>query len=243
MSKLTFENYGRLARLDEDSTLVSGRYRIQKSAERLIVSDIAQKLTIEPDDKLLEIGCGSGNLLIPLSFMVESAVGIDHPDVCEYIQRRCNDPKIELIGANFLDYEAGPQFLFDKILIYSVLNTLSHEEEAFTFLDKAVALLTPQGRLLIGDIANVDCKTRFLSTAAGRMFDGEWKAKLNLSPRQPPAQDCLEDEILLRPSDEFILSLIQRYRERGFGTYLLPQPSSLPFGRTREDVLVVAPEL
>lgn len=207
----------------------------------MIVSDIAKKLQIEPVDELLEIGCGAGNLLIPLSFMVKSAVGIDHPYVCQYIRQRFSDPRIELIGINFLDYKPEAGSAFDKILIYSVINTLSDGEEAFRFLDKAVALLAPHGRLLLGDIANVDRKQRFLSTPAGQAFEKKWKAELNASRRREPEQPGPRDETVFRPSDEFVLSMLRRYRDRGFETHTLPQPASLPFGYTREDVLVVAP--
>ena len=242
MSRVSFDNYGRLASDDEDSTVISGRYSIQRQPERLIVIDVVKKLQIGPDDRLLEIGCGAGNLLIPLSFMVKTALGIDHSHVCEYLRSRFGSPQIELIGINFLDFEPGPLLSFDKILIYSVLNTLSDEKEAMAFLDKAVALLAPRGRLLLGDIANFDCKQRFLSTQAGQTFDREWKAKLSTEDRHTSGQTFIDDEMVLRPSDEFVLSLLHRYRKKGYGTYLLSQPVYLPFGYTREDVLVVAPE-
>ena len=241
MSRVSFENYGRMALEKQDSTVISGRYEIQRRAERLIVADIARKLKIGPDDQLLEVGCGAGNLLIPLSFVARFAVGIDHPLVCHYLRLRFSDSRIKLIGMNFLDYEPEPSLVFDKILVYSVLNTLSDEAEALTFLDKAVAMLAPQGRLLLGDIANIDRKQRFLSTDDGQKFDKDWRAKMSTSRQVKRGSTYLKDEMVFRPSDVFVFSLLQRYRKRGYETYLLPQPSSLPFGHTREDVLVVAP--
>lgn len=38
--------------------------------------------------------------------------------------------------------------------------------------------------------------------------------------------------------DEVILDLIRRFREVGFSAFVLPQDPALPFGNTREDILV-----
>ena len=239
MSRIQFEKYARMARMGGDPTLVAGRYAVQKKAERLMVMDVAVKLEVGPDDHLLEIGCGSGNLLIPLSFMVQSAVGMDHPEVCRYLRSRISDPKIQTIGCNFFDYEPDADTAFDKMLIYSVMNTLSDQEEAVEFVDKAVGLIAPGGRLLLGDIANADRKARFLASASGKAFEAEWRKELAASPEEAVViSDLPGGGSVFQPSDRFILSLMTRYRERGFDTYLLPQPPDLPFGNTREDLLI-----
>ena len=225
----------------EDPTVIGGRYAIQRGAERLIVMDVAKKLNIGPDDRLLEIGCGPGNLLIPLSFMVQAAVGIDHPNVCRFLNARFTDPKIQTIECNFLDYEPVADEAYDKVLTYSVLNTLSDQTEAIEFVDKAVGLVAPGGRLLLGDIANVDRKKRFLNSDAGKEFEVKWREKtvhFSASLWQPHYP---KDDRLFQPTDRFVLSLMERYRARGFDTCLLAQPPDLPFGRTREDLLVRRP--
>lgn len=243
MSRITFENYGKAARHNLDLTLVSGRYKLQKLAERRIVPDVTSKLALASEDRLLEIGCGPGNLLIPLSFMVTEATGIDHPDVCARLKQRFNDERVKTVGINFLDYE-GPARGFDKILIYSVLNTLADQEEAFFFLDKAVSLLAPGGRLLIGDIANIDCKKRFLSSQAGQEFQKAWEASMAKAAKEGDAGDAYEaepDHKVFQPDDAFVVSVLSRYRGAGMHSHLLSQPADLPFGMTREDILIVAP--
>ena len=241
MSRIKFDNYGRLAREIEDPTVIGGRYTIQRRAERLIVMDVIQKLDIRPDDRLLEIGCGPGNLLIPLSFMVQSAVGIDHPDVCKFLQTRFTDPKIQTFGCNFLDYEPAADEAFDKVLVYSVVNTLSDHDEAIEFIDKAVGLVTAGGRFLLGDIANINRKERFLRSETGQTFESEWQKKLACAP-QPSGQSTHPiDKSFLQQTDRFIVSLMERYRARGYDTFVMAQPAELPFGRTREDLLIVLP--
>lgn len=241
MSRRSFDNYGRLAQEIEDPTVVGGRYAIQRRAERLIVMDIIEKLDIGPDDRLLEIGCGPGNLLIPLSFMVQSVVGIDHLNVCKFLKSRFSDPKVHTIGCNFLDYEPAADETFDKILMYSVVNTLSDYDEAVAFVDKAVGLVATGGRFLLGDIANIDRKNRFVRSETGKAFEAEWKRKMADTPRTPQQCEPHRDDKVFQPDDRFVVSLMQRYRARGFDTCVRAQPPDLPFGRTREDLLVCRP--
>lgn len=224
--------------------MISGRYKLQKLAESRIVPDVVGKLLLEPEDKLLEIGCGPGNLLIPLSFLVAEATGIDHPDVCARLGQRFKDERVKTVGTNFLDYE-GPDQSFDKILIYGVLNSLSDRDEGLAFINKAVKLLAPGGRMLIGDIANVDCKKRFLSSEAGKEFQKTWEAEMAKAAKDGgDAGNPYEpepDPQVFQADDAFMVTVLSRYRSAGMHTQLLPQPADLPFGMTREDILIVSP--
>jgi SAM-dependent methyltransferase len=242
MSRITFENYGATARAGLDDILLSRGYLVQREPERRILPDVIAKLALRPDDKLLEIGCGPGRLIIPMSFFVRRAVGIDHPDVVARLKARFTAPELAVIGANFLDYRPEPGEAYDKILIYSVLTSLADATEAFAFVDKAVDLLKPAGRLLVGDIANIDRKRRFLATRFGQEFDRRWKEQQRAAGAAPAEaeRDRLwqPDASAFDPDDAFVCELVRRARGRGFDAYCLPQTPDLPYGHTREDVLI-----
>jgi len=182
-------------------------------------------------------------MLIPLSFRVSSATGIDHPSTVERLKSRFSDTKIACVGVNFLDYEPPEGELFDKILMYSVISAVADRDEAFVFLDKAAELLSPGGRMLVGDIANSDVKTRFRRSEYGRQFHERWIhafAKLaENSEEKVQASVLAGDEEMFTPDDAFIVAALLRYRGRGMECYVFPQPADLPFGNTREDLLIV----
>ena len=136
MSRVSFENFGKLARSLKDPTLASGRYSIQEGDKKKITGDVIKKLELKPEDRVLEIGCGVGDLLIPLSFFVKEITGIDHESCLKSLCRRLGRvDNIRLIQGNFFDI--CPNKAYDKILCYSVIQYIKDKKEVFNFIDKA----------------------------------------------------------------------------------------------------------
>ncbi len=241
MSSTSFENYSKLAgSTDVGNTEVSGRYSFQSLAERRIVLDVIEKLRLSSDDSLLEIGCGPGNLLIPLSYIVNHATGIDNEAALARLAARCGaSSQVTLMAGDFLSMPLPPQ-LFSKILIYSVIQYMENPAQATAFAVRALSLLAPGGRLLLGDLPNRDKKSRFQSTPEGMRSTAEWRSELStVGPH--PISGFPADGQLVEVDDVFTLRLLEVGRESGFESYLLPQPSNLPFGNSREDLIFVAP--
>jgi len=236
MGKVSFENYQHLASLpDVNNTTVSGRYTFQAEAERKILFDLLVKLDLKVSDSLLEIGCGPGNLLVPLSGFCRTSAGIDNAASLSRLRARFDsETEIHCYPGDFLEM-ALPETTFDKIIIYSVMHCLSNREEVFRFISRALSLLKPGGRLLIGDLPNTSKKCRFMKSTAGKQIAKQWA-------------DLVKDVgVMVNPDNEVIsfddtvvLDLMAYIRNKGFDSFLLPQPIDLPFGGSREDILVVA---
>jgi ubiquinone/menaquinone biosynthesis C-methylase UbiE len=90
MSRKSFENYGKLSASLNNHTAIAGRYPVQEEAEKNILPDIIKKLHLNFLDNFLEIGCGTGNLLIPVAFLVRNATGIDHTSCLKSLRQRCD---------------------------------------------------------------------------------------------------------------------------------------------------------
>ena len=241
MTKSPYEVYGAMAASDLSPTEQAGRYANQREAERRILPDLLDKLAIEPTHRLLEIGCGPGQLLIPMSYFVAGAVGLDHPAVVARGRATCSTDKIQWLAGAFP--AVRPNGPFDRIVVYSVIQNLRSHDAITGFLYAAIDLLGPGGRLLVGDIPNSDRKVRFRSSEAGRQFEIAWQAEM---ARQKPAGPVGPDpwlgvDTLGSLDDASIHALSLRCRARGFHAYILPQPPDLPFGNTREDLLIVRP--
>jgi SAM-dependent methyltransferase len=241
MSGLSFETFGDLGASGLSDTEKAGRHRAQADDEKNIVADVIAKLDLGPTDDLLEIGCGTGTLLIPLSFQVASATGIDHENMIAALRRRFTEPGLGTVAGNFLDLDVNGDF--SKILIYSVLHYMSDEDEVVAFLERAANLLRPGGRLLIGDIPNDDRKRRFAESERGQRFNAEWAARVEAQPSDKDAVALFarigDDDRRVAFNDGVVLRLIDYFRGRGLDAFVVPQPSNLPFCHTREDILIM----
>ncbi len=239
VGRQSYTNYGLRADAYSDPVASVARYACQADSERLIVDDVVTKLSLLPTDVLLEIGCGPGTLLIPLAFRCQLAVGIDNAPMLRRLHERlAGPPTIESIAGNFLDLDVNRRF--DAILVYATLHYLASTEEAERLVRKAAALLAPSGRMLLGDLPNADKKRRFDRSPAGIEFAVTWARRMADEP-MPTLLLPPDDELIGSFTDADVLRLLAALRSRGYETYLLPQAAELPFGHTREDILVVAP--
>jgi cyclopropane fatty-acyl-phospholipid synthase-like methyltransferase len=242
MSRVSCMNYGKLAESVDDYTVASGRYKTQERAQRLMPLDVVSKLELNPDDSLLEIGSGLGNLSIPLSFLVREVGVVDHP-LClkKFKERFPKASNITFIEGDF--FEVHVPIKYKKILCYGVLPCLGNSEEVFAFIDKALDCLALGGRALFGDIPNRSLKKRFTGSALGREFSTAWSEMVaNEQESWTEARWALDNDEYVHFNDDLLLAIIGKYRERGYGAYILPQPGDLPFGHSREDILITMVE-
>lgn len=97
--------------------------------------------------------------------------------------------------------------------------------------------------MLIGDIPNRSKQERFQKTDIGMMVNMEYQKSRfaeNSEAKTDYQKDKVELEDVFTIEDEDLLQLLKDIRRLGdFETYILPQSYELPFGYTREDILIV----
>src|SRR4051794_27427245 len=167
-----FEAFGAAAAAVGDPTVSAGRHSFQREGERLIPDDVSAKLALEPDDRLLEVGCGTGILLRSLAEHVEAAVGVDHASCLRAF--RPLPARVTLVPGLWPDVDL--EGTFSAILVYSVLHYLSGSQAAFAFVDRLLEVARPGARILLGDLPNPDAAARFGRTEAGQRFMAEWRS-------------------------------------------------------------------
>lgn len=250
MGRVSFDHYGARARLIKDPLLASARLLEHRGLEALVVDDISEKLALMDKDMLLDIGCGVGALTELLSKKVKTVVGVDHADCVARLQER-GLPNVEVIAGNWLDVKMERRF--SKILAYDVVHYLGSPEEVVAFIVKALGLLMPRGRMLVGDIPSDDMRSRFDDSLWGNGYNTAWnharngledeEERLTLMGLSDEEQEQLKamDAEGVRFGDDELLMLVANIRRNGFQAWLLPQPESLPFGVQREDLLICRP--
>lgn len=236
-----FDSYGRMAEAALAETNQNGRYLAQQEAELLVPADVMSKLNICPEDSFLDIGCGLGLNLLEINKIASKCTACDHPNIINRLKSKYPDLKADFYGENFLEAQIDNRFT--KILAYSVLPALPDSKTVYAFVDKALSLLEPNGRMLLGDLANEDKKKRFLTSQRGAQFQKEWEAMREDSGNEQDIASFLSsNDQAVTMNDDLIIDLLRHIRGKGYSAYLLSQPQNLPFGNTREDILVEAPE-
>jgi hypothetical protein len=110
------------------------------------------------------LGNDVGLLSGPLSFVVDTVTGVNHPEVLDALRTRC--PLVEAVPSDFLETNLGAR-MFNKIFVYGVVQNVSDEDVVCAFIEKAFKHLHPGGRIPVGDLSNIDKRARFQATTFG----------------------------------------------------------------------------
>jgi 2-polyprenyl-3-methyl-5-hydroxy-6-metoxy-1,4-benzoquinol methylase len=245
--KKNVEYYTKLTRETDDDTLLAARYLVDAGKEEDIWNDIALKIKPIKRQSMLDIGCGCGGLT-KVILRKTASLGLDvyMMDIPAVIDKLYKNAERKFIdGVTFFKgvfpWETPKELFYktyDMVLVYSVVQ---YTEQPFDFIEEVVKLLAPGGRALFGDIPNVNMKGRFLSSKQGRHFEAAYR---NIPLEQVPIYrdqcDFVDNSTgqNKKINDQLLLSVLERYRGQGYNAYLLPEPSSLPFWHTREDLLI-----
>ena len=244
------KKYAKLAGLPRDKSLSSGRKDVDKGKDAHIWRDIESKLGFYENCEVLDLGCGFGGLI---DYCIESSKKqswkltlFDIPEVIEALFQ--NQTEHDMFGINtysgIYPYEVDDKLLekmFDRILLYSVLHYTDNPKE---LLLKLAGQLRSGGRMLVGDLPNVNKKGRFLSSNYGKQFEAKYQ---NVKEEELPVyvdQFDYVDKVLNQNkeiNDNLIVWAMQEFRHQGYNVFVIPQPEELPYSLTREDVLICKP--
>lgn len=113
-----------------------------------IVAELHGLAPVPPSARVLEIGCGTGEILTRFGAGAASAVGIDiSAEMVQAARAR---------GLEAVHYDGGrlpfPDGLFDAVLIYQVLTNFPTLDAARHLVREGARVLAPGGRLIVGAV-------------------------------------------------------------------------------------------
>lgn len=236
-----FQHYQDNAKKIKDTYLVVDRY--DSETEKNIFPDILQKVPnlCKDNIEVLDIGCGCSALAKDIVNYTQSnnqnLTLIDGKDMLDRI--KCPESVKKISGCFPKDFAQNlKDKKFDVIITYSVIHYALMDGLLFDFLDSAVGLLADGGEFLIGDIPNFSKKKRFLNSDFGYKFNLEY-IKSHPNTKMPEIKFSIFEKGII--DDSLMFYILQRYRNMGYDTYIMPQKEGLPFNYTREDILIRKP--
>ena len=214
-------------------------YRAGREAQ--IFDDILAKLPALNQDQRRVVDIGPGCSDLPQMLLNHCSERnhllwlIDNEEMLALLPENKNVTKV---AARFPECDALVSDLagsVDVVICYSVMHYVILDVPFFRFLDRAMSLLAPGGRLLLGDLPNISMRKRFLESSSGQRFH-----KSYMQTTEPPVitYNVLEPDNI---DDSVITSILLRARGQGFHSYVMPQPADLPMANRREDILIERP--
>jgi methyltransferase family protein len=240
---LTYESFRRMAADDTltDNERIGFPDSYRASSDAAILADIEGKLPAltASGSTVIDIGPGCGGLSrLMRERCRERGHRLVFVDSAEMLAHHPDGPGLTKVAARFPDcpeLAASYAGRADAVIVYSVIQYAFRDVSVFEFLDAALTLLAPGGRLLIGDVPNASMRRRFLASDAGRAHHREYSGR----DEDPEVQFNVLDRGEI--DDAVILALLLRARTGGFHAWLVPQDPALPMANRREDVLVHRP--
>jgi len=162
-----------------------------------MVADVVDKLEVTSSVDVVEIGCGTGVLAVPLAGAARSFVGVDFSaEALDALRQKLHREglveRTELVELDVLHAPADAVRAlgsFDRVLVYATLHYVSDDAELERFLDRAVGLLGPAGIALFGSlpIADAPVARRRLAGSAYRIWRRVGQRVRRRSARPSPA--------------------------------------------------------
>ena len=115
-----------------------------------LLETICDELEIKPGEKILEAGCGTGNLALKIKERGAKVVGLDNCQEALDIYRK-KDPTAELVLADLAKKLPFPDNYFDKIASNNTLYILSKKQQLKT-LQELYRILKPAGRIVLSNL-------------------------------------------------------------------------------------------
>jgi hypothetical protein len=239
MSKeLTFDDFREMAKNSglSASEKIGFPDSYRKGFSKVILKDISSKLPLETtkNQVILDIGCGCDELTFDLIELCKkqghTLILIDSEEMLNNIPQ--SNGIIKVAGKFPFEHKVLNEYKgkIDHVLCYSTLFYVFANDNIYLFLHEAVNLMKNGGKMLVGDLPNIDKRDRFLNSAEGEKF------RQNASSIKGSTAHENRDQ---KMDDTILMAIVARMRRFGCETYLLPQQDDLPMSNRREDILIV----
>lgn len=145
--------------IKEVSGYAHGLAQLTERGLKSITKVTRTSLSLNPNDTLLDVGCGAGLLTDKLANFVDVTVGTDANS--EMIGNASKNSKFIKVIA-MADYLPFPDESFDKIFCHSVFQYFPDYKYASKVIKEMLRVLRSRGKCLIMDVPDIEKKELYL---------------------------------------------------------------------------------
>ncbi len=139
---------------------------------------IGESLCLEPQDRVLEVGCGCAIIMKYLLPRAKEFVGVDlSAGVLDLARQSLPHVSFQLASAADLPFADAA---FDKCYCYQAFHYFDEFAVARQAVDEMRRVVRPGGRILIGQVPNVDFEAEYQQARRSRTFHREQRVQHDL---------------------------------------------------------------
>jgi non-ribosomal peptide synthase protein (TIGR01720 family) len=196
----TFEDMY-LRRLQEDSpsefvdwnSAYTAMPGLAGETQRQVEHTVARILSLEPR-RVLDIGCGTGSLLLRIAPACEHYVGTDFCSTAVNhlrgelgVRRWSHVSVLERSSDDFEGFETG---MFDTVILNSIVQYFPHVDYLLRVLKQAIRVIRPRGHIFLGGLRSLPSRRAFHASI-----------ELGRAPASQPVRD-IRDRIRMQTNEE-----------------------------------------
>ena len=119
-------------------------------------------LSINQDSSVLELCCGNGLIIGEIAKKCKFACGVDYSEILlNQLKGNFKSENLIAINSDIKEYELSNN-KYDAIIIYFSLQHFN-EKEAYSLISRCIKSLKTNGKILIGDIPDLDKKWQYIN--------------------------------------------------------------------------------
>ena len=156
--------WNKSAREKKDIRLISGWGNRTFQEMIFAITDVAKKLDLKNEDRLLDVGCGAGLFEIAYTHWIKEIYGVDYSEEIVEVAKK-NTGKYDNVIIEKADIRNLPfkAEFFDKVLANSVIQYLYDLDEVKGAFEELKRVTKKQGRILVSLIPDANKKDVFLN--------------------------------------------------------------------------------
>ncbi len=218
--------------------LSSGRYLINNIGyTKKLANDIEQKLRLNCEDNLLDIGCNVGIYHKYLHLKINSLLGVDAgKNIIDMARAKNKYDNVEYRLFNVTEEWPDLNIKFSKVLVYGVIHFFDSLQQVDNLLRKIWMNMPSRGKVLLGEVRTEEKYLNFLKKQKNKSIPTLRDMKFSLNKLlnkaifgKPKGYQCTT----YKSSD--IIALAE---DIGFEVLELTQQSFHPFYNTCSDFLL-----
>lgn len=134
----------------------SGAGVLTSESLKIMIEKIRDKMELNCSDDFLEVGCGAGMLLIPLSKFVRTASGVDYSSsLIEKLKKNWGGGILKIAEARDLPFKCNS---FNKVLANSIFQYFPSYEYAAESVQEMTLVCRKPGIVYISDVPDITKK-------------------------------------------------------------------------------------